>query len=101
MKWYIFHTYMLGVYCPSRENAWEENIRVYASDSEEEALTRVKEDTRADEVSYQTADGFELSWKVQSIKLVREMEGDSLDGLEIFSRSLVDAEARSLLKKID
>jgi hypothetical protein len=91
---------MMGIYSPYRENAWEENIRVYLDSSEEDALIRAKEDARADEVSYQTADGFELSWNVQSVKLVKELEGDSLDGQEIFSRSLIDAEARSLLSKI-
>ena len=101
MKWYIFHTYMLGTYRPSRKNAWEENIRVYLSGSDEEALARAKNDAEADEVSYQTADGFELSWKILSIKLVKELEGDSLDGREVFSRSLADGEARSLLEKID
>jgi hypothetical protein len=100
MKWYVFHIYMIGSYSPSRENTWEENIRVYLENSEEGAWARAKEDALADAVSYQTSDGFELSWEVKSIRLARELTNDSLDGQEIFSRSLVDAEARSLLNKI-
>jgi hypothetical protein len=101
MKWYVFHIYMIGSYFPSRESAWEESLRVYMEGSEEEAMARAKKNALADEVCYRTADDFELSWKVQSVRLVKELMIDSLDGQEIFSRSLVDSEARSLLSKIE
>ncbi|RUL74566.1 DUF4288 domain-containing protein [Dyella choica] len=101
MNNFIFHTYMVGRYYPEREDVWEENIRIYKAVSLEAARSRAMVDATADEIVYQTADGYELSWKVYSISLIKELIDDALDGVEVFSRSLLNNEAKSLQRKIE
>lgn len=101
MNYFIFHTYMVGSYSPNRDDAWEENVRVYQDESVEVALARANRDALADQVEYETSDGHKLSWRVHSIRLVKELEASGIDGEEVFSRSLTSSEAKSLLKKIE
>lgn len=100
MSYFIFHTYMIGSYSPSRDDTWEENIRVYEDESVENAFARANRDALADQVEYETADGFNLSWRVHSVRLTKELPSPGIDGEEIFSRSLTSGEAQSLAKKI-
>lgn len=101
MNYFVFHTYMVGSYSPGRDDAWEENIRVYQDESMEAALARANRDAIADQVEYETLDGHKLSWRVHSIHLVKELGAPGIDGEEVFSRSLTSSEAQGLLKKID
>jgi hypothetical protein len=92
---------MVGSYASDREDVWEENIRIYQKESIELAHARAKGDAFADQTAYETADGHRLSWRVHSVPLVKELASQGLDGEEIFSRSLTNGEARSLLKAVD
>lgn len=101
MSHFIFHTYMVGSYSPSRDDAWEESLRIYQDESMELALARARQDALADQVEYETADGYKLSWRVHSVIFIKELAIGEVDGEEVFSRSLTNSEARSLLKEID
>ncbi|WP_185824731.1 hypothetical protein [Xanthomonas sp. SI] len=100
MNYFIFHIYMVGLYSPSREDAWEENLRIYQEESAELAYAKASRDALADQVEYRTLDGYTISWKVHSTNLVKELVSIG-SGEEIFSRTLTNGEAQSLLKKID
>ncbi|WP_430543427.1 DUF4288 domain-containing protein [Xanthomonas sacchari] len=91
---------MVGIYSPNREEAWEENLRIYQAESAELAHARANKDAYADQVTYRTADDYTISWQVHSVVLVKEFASID-DGEEIFSRTLTNGEARSLLSKID
>jgi len=90
---------MVGSYLPTRDDAWEECLRIYLDASSEIALARANRDAAADQIEYETSDGYKLSWRVHSVRLVREAEAHALDGEEVFSRSLTCAEAQSLMTK--
>jgi len=91
---------MIGIYSPGREDAWEENLRIYQEESAEFAYARASRDALADQVEYKTLDGYAISWKVHSISLVKELISIG-GGEEVFSRTLTNGEAQSILKKID
>lgn len=100
MRYFIFHTYMVGSFSQSRDDAWEENIRIYRDGSLDLALARASNDAIADQVEYDTSDGQKLSWRVHSVRLVKELAALGVDGEELFTRSLTSSEAQSLLTKI-
>lgn len=101
MNYFAFLTTMIGTYVPERENAWEENVRIFLASNVEEASLKAEESASHDETTYVTIDGFELTWKVDSIRFIKELPSSQLDGEEIFSRSLSNQEARSLKNKLD
>jgi hypothetical protein len=101
MKAYIFHIFMIGTYSPPREEVWEECLRVYYDESRTIALARVKNDAQSNEISYETNDGFILTWAIHSIRLINELDYPLLEGEDLFSRSLSSKEAYSLLKSIE
>lgn len=101
MSYFIFHTYMVGSYSPDRPDVWEENLRGYQEEFVENAHAKAHRDALADQVEYETSDGNRLSWRVHSVRLVKELVSQGVDGEEFFSRSLTDDEAQSLLKKLD
>ncbi|UKE75819.1 hypothetical protein [Xanthomonas graminis] len=100
MNYFIFHIYMVGLYSPDRDDAWEENLRIYQEESAELAYARASRDALADQVAYKTLDGYTISWKIHSISLAKELVSIG-GGEEVFSRTLTNGEAQSLLKKID
>lgn len=100
MSYFIFHTYMIGSFSPTREDVWEESIRIYREGSLDAAFARASADATADQIEYETVDGYVLSWRIHSVTLVRELEQQEVDGQEVFSRSLTSSEARSLLAAI-
>ena len=91
---------MIGLFSPTREDVWEESIRIYREDSLDAALARASADATADQIEYETVDGYLLSWRIHSVTFVKELEHQEVDGQEIFSRSLTSSEARSLLAAI-
>lgn len=91
---------MVGSFSQSRDEAWEENIRIYRDESLDLALARASNDADADQVEYGTSDGQTLSWRVHSVRFVKELAALGGDGEEVFTRSLTSGEAQSLLTKI-
>ena len=76
-------------------------MRIYQERSLDLALARANRDALAAEVVYKTIDGYDLTWRVHSVRFVSELAVDEIDGEEIFSRSLTSADAHNLLARID
>lgn len=78
------------------ERVWEEHSFLVSANNAAEAQTRAEKLAKAQECSYDAATGTKVSWKFKTISKVYELDGDPVDGAEVFSRFLKDAEVRSM-----
>jgi len=84
--------------CPSKDDLWEESIRLIIADNKEMALQKAQNIGKSDETAYKNVQGDMVKWKFVQIERIYEIiEGSISDGCEVFSRFLRESEVNSIL----
>ncbi len=83
---------------PQTHQLWEDRILLISADSDEEAKEKAEAIGRKHEFEYMNALGFMVTVKLERAESACLIDGELLDGCELFSRFLSDTEARSILK---
>jgi hypothetical protein len=86
---------------PETDPVWEERIVLIRATTENEAKTKASKLGEQAEHDYKTVAGDITTWKFDSVHIHQIEDTELLDGTEIFSRFLKDAEVRSLKTPFD
>ena len=86
---------------PETDPVREEQIVLIRATTENEAKTKATKRGEQGEHGYKTVTGDMTTWKFDSVYIHRIEDAELIDGTEIFSRFLKDAEVRSLKTPFD
>lgn len=95
----LFRSLRDGVFLS--ENLWEESFVLIYANSDRDAEEQARQIGQSRKLSYETADGVELTWEFFKVERVFEVVDAIGHGAEVFSRHLRTGEVDSLLTSFD
>jgi hypothetical protein len=102
MNWYVASLLFESIHstASSDEALWEERFILLAAPDEQVAKLMAIKAGHEGQVTYEGEKGDQITWTFRAVERVHRVESDDLQsGVDIFSRFLKAAEAKSLLTK--